>query len=284
VNNSVETLIDYQNETTTTSENAYSRFFYYPCFLAANSFYINPVQVPKTYSNSIKYASVPTVAGDNPVNEWDPSGMCVSLFGVVCVGSGSVTSTVTFRLNSNGPQEGLNWFNQNINPVYGLIDSVYNYDNCYGSVYNCLNENFNPAFSLLMNGRNAWDGWSNPCVSGWTETGYILQTGESGAATVALAYGLEQLGAAGLSKFGSSAPEEAMSTGRTVPTYLKEQLAMESAQADPTAGLKLGVDMTDPRWPASQGWVKMAQNISGVEIHYVYNADTGASADFKFVP
>jgi filamentous hemagglutinin len=42
--------------------------------------------------------------------------------------------------------------------------------------------------------------------------------------------------------------------------------------------------MADPRWPASGGWVKMAQNVNGVRIHYVYNVRSGAAADFKFKP
>jgi len=41
--------------------------------------------------------------------------------------------------------------------------------------------------------------------------------------------------------------------------------------------------MNDSRWPAADGWVKMAQNINGVEIHYVRNTITGAVDDFKFV-
>ena len=34
--------------------------------------------------------------------------------------------------------------------------------------------------------------------------------------------------------------------------------------------------------PGSQGWVKMAQHINGVEIHYIRNTLTGAVDDFKF--
>jgi hypothetical protein len=46
----------------------------------------------------------------------------------------------------------------------------------------------------------------------------------------------------------------------------------------------LEVTMSDPRWPASAGWVKMAQPINGVGIHYVYNVRTGMAEDFKFKP
>jgi hypothetical protein len=50
----------------------------------------------------------------------------------------------------------------------------------------------------------------------------------------------------------------------------------------PAAGRPLPVPMTDPRWPATDGWVKSAQNINGIEIHYVRNSITGAIDDFKF--
>lgn len=40
--------------------------------------------------------------------------------------------------------------------------------------------------------------------------------------------------------------------------------------------------MTDSRWPASKGWVKMSNNVNGIEIHFVYNKITGAFDDFKF--
>ncbi|NNN21004.1 MAG: hypothetical protein HKL80_03265 [Acidimicrobiales bacterium] len=80
------------------------------------------------------------------------------------------------------------------------------------------------------------------------------------------------------------ASETADATRRTVLNNFIEQLSMQSAQSDPSVGLELGVETTDPRWPVSQGWVKMTKNISGVEIHYVHNTATGASADFKFVP
>lgn len=60
---------------------------------------------------------------------------------------------------------------------------------------------------------------------------------------------------------------------------------MAKVKADPAVGTDLstrGLTMTDPRWPASQGWVKMARNVDGVEIHWVRNTVTGAVDDFKF--
>jgi RHS repeat-associated protein len=82
-----------------------------------------------------------------------------------------------------------------------------------------------------------------------------------------------------------SAPNPVKSTGRTSPTSLKEQLAMEQAMSDPAAGKVIpGVTMSDYKngWLANSGWVKMGQNINGVEVHYVMNTKTGAVADFKF--
>lgn len=50
----------------------------------------------------------------------------------------------------------------------------------------------------------------------------------------------------------------------------------------PKAGRQLPIPMTDSRWPKAKGWVKMFQNISGIEIHYVRNTKMGQIDDFKF--
>lgn len=72
------------------------------------------------------------------------------------------------------------------------------------------------------------------------------------------------------------------STGRTAPANLNEQLAMQQAKSNPAAGQRVPITMNDPRWPASQGWVKMQQNVNGVTIHYDLNTVTGETADWKF--
>jgi hypothetical protein len=74
------------------------------------------------------------------------------------------------------------------------------------------------------------------------------------------------------------------STGSARPNNLNEQLAMNEARSNPAAGqqVPLKSGMTDARWPASEGWVKMRQNVNGVEVHYVRNTRTGAVDDFKF--
>ena len=77
-------------------------------------------------------------------------------------------------------------------------------------------------------------------------------------------------------------------TGRSVPNSLNEQMAMHQVQSNPLDGAmdmsraRKPVIMTDPRWPASEGWIKMSNNVNGIEIHFVYNKETGAFDDFKF--
>ncbi|MCR8843766.1 hypothetical protein NQ117_08705 [Paenibacillus sp. SC116] len=71
------------------------------------------------------------------------------------------------------------------------------------------------------------------------------------------------------------------SRGGHQPTNLKEQLAMEESMSNPAAGKTLEGKNTDPRWPASEGWLKKAQNVNGVEVHYHYNPKTREIDDFK---
>lgn len=50
-------------------------------------------------------------------------------------------------------------------------------------------------------------------------------------------------------------------------------------------GEELIFTMTDPRWPASEGWVKMQQIVStskgDINIHYLYNQTLNLFDDFK---
>lgn len=63
---------------------------------------------------------------------------------------------------------------------------------------------------------------------------------------------------------------------------------MHQVQSNPLEGaidmsqLAKPIIMTDPRWPAAEGWVKMGNNVNGIEIHFVYNKNTNAFDDFKF--
>ncbi len=78
------------------------------------------------------------------------------------------------------------------------------------------------------------------------------------------------------------------STGRTVPNNLKEQLAMKEVLSNPLKGATRVPrrNMKDPRWLASEGWVKMqsiVKNSEGnINIHFNYNTKTGKFDDFKF--
>jgi len=56
---------------------------------------------------------------------------------------------------------------------------------------------------------------------------------------------------------------------------------LEEVASNPTVGNQLNLEMTDSRWPAQDGWVKMARNVKGVEIHYVKNLISWVFGDFK---
>jgi len=60
---------------------------------------------------------------------------------------------------------------------------------------------------------------------------------------------------------------------------------MNQVKANPLAGATHldRITMGDTRWPAADGWRKMAQNVNGIEIHFNHNTITGAFDDFKFV-
>ena len=80
------------------------------------------------------------------------------------------------------------------------------------------------------------------------------------------------------------------STGRVEAQSKKEQAAMKEVFKDPLKGakdlstLKKPIIMNDTThgWLAKDGWVKMARNVNGVEIHFNYNTKTGVFDDFKF--
>ncbi|MGF1467078.1 MAG: RHS repeat-associated core domain-containing protein, partial [Sandaracinaceae bacterium] len=80
-----------------------------------------------------------------------------------------------------------------------------------------------------------------------------------------------------------------LSTGTTLPRNLREHLAVEQVISNPTAGRVLPIRMTDSRWLASDGWVKMSQFVNSggragpIQVHYVLNTITGAIDDLKIV-
>jgi len=81
------------------------------------------------------------------------------------------------------------------------------------------------------------------------------------------------------------------STGRVEARNLNEQLAMKQVISNPLEGAKQlkNVVMNDPRWLASDGWVKMSNVVrlndgTKIDIHFVYNTVTKVFDDFKFKP
>jgi hypothetical protein len=87
-------------------------------------------------------------------------------------------------------------------------------------------------------------------------------------------------GGAGAAEGGASSSSRG-STGRTTPGGANEARALELAREYPEYGDVLDIEMKDPEWPAKDGWVKMSQDIDGVEIHYNYNTQTCVYDDFK---
>jgi hypothetical protein len=74
------------------------------------------------------------------------------------------------------------------------------------------------------------------------------------------------------------------STGRRIPKNLNEQLAMKQVLSNPLeSAIEIrAITMTDPRWLSKDGWIKIAKNVNGIEIHYVYNTKINVFDDFKF--
>ncbi len=80
-----------------------------------------------------------------------------------------------------------------------------------------------------------------------------------------------------------------LSKGTTLPRNIREQSAVDEAIANPRGGNRVPLKMTDPRWPGSDGWVKMQQVIESggregpINVHYLFNETTGEVDDFKIV-
>ena len=77
--------------------------------------------------------------------------------------------------------------------------------------------------------------------------------------------------------------------GTTHPRNLAEQMAIDEAVENPTTNSKiLPLQLTDKRWEAKDGWVKMQKIVrpkhgEPITVHYLRNVDTGATDDFKIV-
>ena len=150
-----------------------------------------------------------------------------------------------------------------------------------------------PSFMVGAAMENACEGLGYDCGTRFRNSIWLFTVGVLGAAgsrypgssanTLPGSIGQDALGNPDCAGCGYLLPETSVgSTGRTTPSNLREQLAMEAAMADPERGTRLPITLGDPRWPANEGWLKMTQYTNGVEIHYNYNVRTGQSADFKF--
>jgi hypothetical protein len=190
-----------------------------------------------------------------------------------------------------------------------------------GSVSRAVAFGFSYQVNSLHGVRQAmetYDGWDYAADAPLTGVNRLSRAFEAlSAASGSAAGGMSMVGVdvplwGGAAK-GVSAPRNALGRGSTadfakgtwLPSSLREQLAVEQAAANPAAGTRLPFQMTDPRWPASQGWVKMDQKIMPVgaqrapsfpnqpvvqdivseriTVHYVYNTITGQVDDFKIV-
>ncbi len=72
---------------------------------------------------------------------------------------------------------------------------------------------------------------------------------------------------------------------RQIPNSLAERFAMEEVISNPHGGKKLSKPILNDNtngWTAENGWFKMAYNVEGIEIHYVYNESLNVFDDFKF--
>ncbi|MEG2267836.1 MAG: RHS repeat-associated core domain-containing protein [Acinetobacter sp.] len=71
------------------------------------------------------------------------------------------------------------------------------------------------------------------------------------------------------------------STGRTIPTNLKEQMKYEHVIRDGIQGNVIIAHLKDPRMPGWLGWQKYSIRGDGVDIHYVGNRLLPIRFDYK---
>ncbi|MHB1534616.1 MAG: LamG-like jellyroll fold domain-containing protein [Acidimicrobiales bacterium] len=178
-----------------------------------------------------------TYANGDPVNEADPSGLCGTLgwFDGDCEYH-ATASAAGSAYNWAANNSAVTWFNQNINPVYGVLSAGRGFINCNSSFGTCFNENLNPAYGILVNGQSAIDGWNDPCVSGWDEFGRFLETGRSVVATAGVADGLYRAGAAGYGALqgGASTLSPGDLAGGTASNYGRFLKSLPSGAEEPT--------------------------------------------------
>jgi hypothetical protein len=165
-----------------------------------------PARGPRAPPCGAEAADRFAVAGGDPVNEADPTGLdnCSNAYP-----SGSTAYNRCEWLQANNGYQAPSFWSVAWNAagagaggawdyVTSPVQAVVGFAECQGSFGTCFNQNFNPVYGLLVNGQAAWEGWSDPCVSASQETLNILQTAQSADATAAVAIApvaaLERLG------------------------------------------------------------------------------------------
>lgn len=172
---------------------------------------------------------------------------------IAALGTAALTSTPAMVFTANGTVIG----------TYAVVGGFGAYNTAEGIKY-CLN---------------------NEC----TLEDYLMIGGN----TFLAVYGSYQAGACynSTANYLNSTPNMSIpsqgSTGRTQPQNLTEDIMMRSVKENPQIGKDIPVNMNDPKWPSSGGWVKMqytniTQNGQRTTIHYVYNPQTEQYDDFKF--
>jgi RHS repeat-associated protein len=140
-------------------------------------------------------------AGDDPVNGSDPSGQCVSLFGIACVGGGSVTTSVGFDFNPSASAQvlstlgGCHLFGSFL-PSCIQQSSVAQCIDAGEGVGNCINLQDNPVLNGWMAARAALDASDNPCASSAAIAGYSAEAALDFGGVVGLGLGAGELFAA----------------------------------------------------------------------------------------
>jgi hypothetical protein len=162
-------------------------------------------------------------------------------------------------------------------PLCGIVRDLGAAGKCLAHVMKCLDETDKAVHAHP-------DPQGGAKESGWTGAGkqMFLQADPTASYLFTMLL-LDALPWGGLCAEAEAETGPFLSTGRSTARNLTEQLAMEQAKSNPADGLRLAVSMTDARWPGWAGWVKMGQNVNGVEIHYVWNTVTNVVQDWKFV-
>lgn len=257
----------------------------------------DPVAIPA----GMPYAAGYSYAFNNPLTGTDPTGRWVNdcgFFSAMC------DSAVVFGNELVGAK------NAAVGIVVGIGTLVTNPGEAINGVVNACTVSSDPIYRVLkcIDNLNPIARIRDQAVTGFTSNN-LEQAGQAtGAALFNSALISTPFAKAPVSAFANCAPVRIGagatnaadtllpglpasapkplglgSTGRTAPRNLTEQLAMTEVRSAPAGTQLQRITMTDPRWPAGDGWVKMQQVVNGATIHYVRNIMTGAVDDFKFV-